>query len=81
MDIAGLSKLSGDTIILILSVLGFMVRSPSSGVNIEDADNSRRLDTRHKSSKSPLIVWVSICLSYVFCASGNVSLSHSTPLA
>ena len=27
MDIAGLSKLSGDTIVLIIGVLGFLVRN------------------------------------------------------
>ena len=35
MDIAGLSKLSSDTLVLVVAVLGFMVRLPcvlSSGV-------------------------------------------------
>jgi hypothetical protein len=63
MDIAGLSKLSADTLVLIVSVLGFMVGPEYKFVTLILNTCDRHLALPPKNLKSQLTVSVSTCLS------------------
>lgn len=68
MDIAGLSKLTAESLVLVVSVLGFMVSALVYLIIMcsKFLSPTSPLVLRPKNTKLPLIVWVSTFLWYVF---------------
>ena len=60
MDIAGLSKLTSDTLVLIVSILGFLV-GPIRHCHYDYSNSLRLLALRQRSSRLLRIDLVSIC--------------------